>query len=58
MDTQFITDIEGNKTKAIISMEDYNYLLRASNYSKKKMIVNFMMRLKKMLMRKSIHLKK
>ncbi len=27
MDTQFITDIEGNKTKAIISIEDYNYFI-------------------------------
>ena len=27
MDTQFITDIEGHKTKAIISIEDYNHFI-------------------------------
>ena len=27
MDTQFIIDIEGHKTKAIISIEDYNHFI-------------------------------
>ncbi|MBC6401433.1 MAG: hypothetical protein GDA42_09035 [Ekhidna sp.] len=28
METQFITDIKGHKTKAIISIEDYNHFIK------------------------------
>ena len=27
METQFITDVEGHKTKAIISIDDYNHFI-------------------------------
>ncbi len=56
MDTQFITDIKGQKTKAIISIKDYNYFIKL--LEEEKMIVNFIMMLKKILMRKPIHLKR